>query len=105
MLCKIVAQKFAIHNYSQFRTWYIGLCMQAICYILCTVKEDTYDDVSTKNLQTLQLQMKAATVDKTNAYDRDVDNPLYTEPDGKDSATIELKNGNQMQSSSKLFWI
>ena len=69
------------------------------------MKEETYDDVSTKNSQTLQLQMKAATVDKTNAYDRDVDNPLYTEPDGKDSATIELKNGNQMQSSSKLFWI
>ena len=76
--------------------------------ILCTVKEETYyyyDDVSTKNSQILQLQMKAATVDTSNAYDRDVDNPLYAEPVGKDSATIELKNGNQMQSSSKLFWI
>lgn len=76
--------------------------MQAICYILCTVKEETYNDVLTKNSQTLQLQMKAATVDTSTAHDRDFDNPLYAEPVGKDSAMIEVKNRNQMQSSSKL---
>ena len=40
------------YTYSQFRTWYIGLCMQAICYniILHTVKEETYDDVLIKKL-------------------------------------------------------
>ena len=74
-------------------------------HLLCTVKEETYDDVLTKNSQTLELQMKAATVDTSNAHDRDFDNPLYAEPDGKDSAMIEVKNGNQMQSLSKLFWI
>ena len=28
---------YTIHNYSQFRTWYIGLCMQAICYNIHTL--------------------------------------------------------------------
>ena len=81
--------------------------MQSICYncILYTVMEETYDDVSTKNSQTLQLQMKAATVDTSNAHDRDFDNPLYAEPNGKDSVTIEVKNRNQIQSSSKLILI
>ena len=69
------------------------------------MNEEIYDDVSTKNSQTLQLQMKAKTVDTSNAHNHDFDNPLYAEPVGKDSATIEVKNGHQMQSSSKLIWI
>jgi hypothetical protein len=80
--------------------------VQAICdtVYFCAVSEDTYDDLSTTLQNDLQLQMKAATVDTSNAHDRDFDNPLYAEPVGKDPV-IESKTGNQVQSPSKLLFV
>lgn len=86
--------KFTIHN--QFRGVYSKPWMHLLFCLLCVVNEDTSDGSST-NSQKLQLPMKTATVD-TSAHD--FKNPLYAEP-VKDSV-IEVENGNQMQSPSKL---